>query len=110
MRAAGETDQETWPSGWCDDGDMTDYRPSPELADALAAFTEAKTRMDEKREALRAAVANELKTNANVTNDQLAGHLPWTNETIRGIAREYGVPPKRKPTVRSIKPKRRTTA
>jgi hypothetical protein len=37
-----------------------------------------------------------------VTNDEMAEHVPWTSETVRGIAREYDVPRKRKPTVRSI--------
>jgi hypothetical protein len=32
----------------------------------------------------------------------MAEHVPWTSETVRGIAREYDVPRKRKPTVRSI--------
>jgi hypothetical protein len=63
----------------------------------------------EARDELREAVAEELKTR-DVTSDKLADYLPWTGETVRGIAREYGVPHKRKPTVRSIKPKRRTTA
>jgi len=89
--------------------DMTDYRPSQELAGALAAYADAQRALEDRRVELRKAVADELKT-YDVTNDVLAGHLPWTGETVRGIAREYGVPHKRKPTVRSIKPKRRTTA
>lgn len=86
----------------------TDYRPSPELVGALAAYTAAQQALEDRRVELREAVADELKA-YDVTNEVLAEHLPWTGETVRGIAREYGVPHKRKPTVRSIKPKRRTT-
>jgi hypothetical protein len=85
--------------------DMTDYEPSQKLAAALAKYVA----LMEARDELREAVAEELKT-YDVTSDKLADCLPWTGETVRGIAREYGVPHKRKPTVRSIKPKRRTTA
>lgn len=88
---------------------MTDdaYEPSPRLRAALDAYTAAQEAIDARREELRAAVADDLKT-YDVTNDVVATHLPWSGETVRGIAREYGVPPKRKPTVRSIKPRRRT--
>jgi hypothetical protein len=90
---------------------MTDYRPSPQLADALAAYTAAQEAAEDRRVALRAAVAAELIAYSDLTNELLAEHLPWSGETVRGIAREYEIPPKRKPTVRSIKPqKRRTTA
>lgn len=85
---------------------MTDYSPSQQLADALAAFTEAQQAVDAARDKLRAAVADDLKT-YDVTNEVIAEHLPWSAETVRGIAREYDVPRKRKPTVRSIKPKPR---
>lgn len=101
-------DQATWPSGWCNYGGMTDYRPSTQLADALTAYTEAQEAAEAARVALRAAAAAELIAYSDLTNELLAEHLPWSGETIRGIAREYEIPPKRKPTVRSIKPKRRT--
>lgn len=86
---------------------MDAYTPSPELKDALEALAQAERLVDERRTAARAAVAADLKANPDVTNPVIAEHLPWTPETVRGIAREYGVPPKRKPTVRSIKPKKR---
>lgn len=86
---------------------MTAYAPSPELTEALTAFNKAQEAADQAREVLRAAVAAELKS-YEVTNDALAAHLPWSGETVRGIAREYDVPRKRQPTVRSIKPKKRT--
>jgi hypothetical protein len=87
---------------------MTSYTPSQQLADALAAFTAAEEALEKARQHLRAAVADDLKA-YDVTNDAIAAHLPWSGETVRGIAREYDVPRKRKPTVRSIKPKKRGT-
>ncbi|WP_438489521.1 hypothetical protein [Streptomyces sp. S186] len=86
---------------------MTDYSPSPQLTEALDAFIKAQEAEEAARLQLRAAVAEDLKT-YDVTNDVIAGHLPWSSETVRGIAREYEVPRKRKPTVKSIKPKKRT--
>ncbi|MFJ6729396.1 hypothetical protein ACIQPQ_31290 [Streptomyces sp. NPDC091281] len=85
---------------------MTAYTPSPELTEALTAFDRAQEAAEQARIELRAAVAAELKSH-EVTNDALAAHLPWSGETVRGIAREYDVPRKRQPTVRSIKPKKR---
>lgn len=88
---------------------MTDYSPSPQLAAALAEYEKAQAAEESARTNLRAAVADDLKT-YDVTNEVIAPHLPWSSETVRGIAREYDVPRKRKPTVRSIKPKKRTSA
>jgi hypothetical protein len=85
---------------------MTDYSPSQELRAAIARYEEAQTAADAARDALRTAAAEEMKQ-FDVTAKVLAGHLPWSDETLRGIAREHGVPLKRNPTVRSIKaPKR----
>jgi hypothetical protein len=84
--------------------DMTTHEPSPQLAAALAKYA----RFMEARDELRVAVAAELK-GYDVSAEALAELLPWSGETVRGIAREYGVPHKRQPTVRSIKPKRRST-
>lgn len=81
---------------------MTDYSPSPQLTAALDAFNQATEALEAARLHLRAAVADDLKT-YGVTNDVMAGYLPWSNETVRAIAREYDVPRKRQPTVRSIK-------
>lgn len=86
---------------------MTDYSPSQQLTDALVSFEKAQQDLDEARETLRAAVADDLKE-YDITNEVIAEHLPWSAETVRGIAREYDVPRKRKPTVRSIKPRKRT--
>ncbi|MFD8545597.1 hypothetical protein [Streptomyces sp. NPDC059649] len=86
---------------------MTAYTPSPQLTAALDDFTKAQEAADAARNKLRAAVAEDLKT-YDVTTDAIASHLPWSGETVRGIAREYDVPRRRKPTVKSIKPKKRT--
>lgn len=92
---------------------MTAYTPSPHLTDALSAWQKAheeaeKLRAieDKARKKLRAAIADDLKQ-YDVTNSAMADHLPWSEETVRGIAREYDVPRKRNPTVKSIKPKPR---
>jgi hypothetical protein len=87
--------------------ETTTYEPSDQLKDALEAFDAAQKAAEEARIALRASVAEELKT-TEVTNDAIAEHLPWSGETVRGIAREYDIPRKRQPTVKSIKPQKRT--
>ncbi|HEX8807993.1 MAG TPA: hypothetical protein VF760_03270 [Xanthobacteraceae bacterium] len=87
---------------------MTDYSPSPQLTAALADYDDTQRAAEAARVRLRAAVAADLKT-YDVTADTIAEHLPWSGETVRGIAREYEVPRRRKPTVKSIKPTKRTT-
>ncbi|MFC8723714.1 hypothetical protein [Streptomyces bacillaris] len=84
------------------------YEPSPRLKAALEALTDAEDLLQQRRTEVRAAVAEDLRANPEVTNPEMAEHLPWTGETVRSIAREYDVPRKRKPTVRSIKPKKRS--
>lgn len=88
-------------------GMTADYTPSEQLLTAVAAFNEAQVALDSARDNLRAAVGKELLDPPEPTNKQVAALLPWTEETVRGIAREYGVKPKRAPTVRSIKPAKR---
>lgn len=90
--------------------DMTDYDPSPQVAAAITTWRKAQDTEAEARTAVRSAIAEDLKDSKNkdVTAEAAAAKLPWSDETIRGIAREYGVPRKRKPTVKSIKPKKRT--
>ena len=94
-----------------------DYAPSQGLLDALQAFTQAQEVLDDARDELRVAVAKDLKERlardrngkpTEPTSEQVAEVLPWSKETVRGIAREFGVKPKRAPTVKSIKPTRRT--
>lgn len=85
---------------------MTDYAPTPSLEAALASFSEAERVKEEARLTLRDAIAQELKTQ-DISSKTLAPHTPWSEETLRGIAREYEVPLKRAATVKSINPARR---
>lgn len=85
---------------------MTDYEPSKRLAAARAAYQETHEAAEKARAELRAAVAAEL-LDFDATTAAVATVVPWSEETVRGIAREAGVPHRRKPTVRSIKPQRR---
>jgi hypothetical protein len=85
-----------------------DFTPDREFADALEDFTAAQDALNDARDHLRLMVAKALKEPPEPTNKQVAALLPWSEETVRGIAREYGVKPKRKPTVKSIKPAKRT--
>lgn len=82
---------------------MADYTPSDELRAEIAAFKAADAALNAAREKLRRAVADELLAHDDATSKNLAPHLPWSDETIRGIAREFEVPLKRAPTVQSIK-------
>lgn len=84
------------------------YTPSTALTDALRALEEAEELLKTRRAELRAAVAADLKAHPEVTARAMAEHLPWTEETVRQIAREHDVPRKRRPTVRSAKPQKRT--
>ncbi|MET8435120.1 hypothetical protein ABZV61_20450 [Streptomyces sp900116325] len=42
-------------------------------------------------------------TASGLSHAKIAALTLWTEETVRGIAKEHGVAPKRKPIVRSIK-------
>jgi hypothetical protein len=86
---------------------MTDYTPSADLQKAIDHYEATQKAAEEARDALRLAAAAEMKDH-DVTTKVLAGHLPWSDETLRGIAREHGVPLKRAATVKSIKPQKRT--
>lgn len=77
------------------------YTPSSALADAFAALAKAEETRKKKWVAARKAVADDL-LNFRVSHAKVAPHTPWTEATVRSIAEEYGVPPLRKPTVRSI--------
>ncbi|MYX36525.1 MULTISPECIES: hypothetical protein [unclassified Streptomyces] len=72
-----------------------EYRPSDELREDLRAWQDAVRAEERARHALRKRVADELKA-TGVTNATIAQHLPWTEENVRLIAREYGVPRLRK--------------
>lgn len=82
--------------------DAATYEPSAELVNAEKAMNDAWEAYEEKRHAYRKTIADELKA-SGLSQGQMAQHVPYTEQTVRTIAIEYGVPPKRKPTVRSIK-------
>ncbi|MCX4458531.1 hypothetical protein OOK58_42215 [Streptomyces sp. NBC_01728] len=78
------------------EGDPRVYQPSERLRDLLAAYnlsldTERK-RLDE----LEECIADELRANSDLTNPELAKHLPWEQEQVRLIARARNVPRRRK--------------
>ncbi|WP_284576739.1 hypothetical protein [Streptomyces sp. 2P-4] len=85
------------------------YTPSPTLLSALEELDAARERVQQLQRAVYDAVADDLRANPELTNADVAGHekIPYTQETVRKIAREYDIPRKRKPTVRAIKPKKR---
>ncbi|MEU5834511.1 hypothetical protein ABZ820_12675 [Streptomyces diacarni] len=87
---------------------MTTYTPSDSVKAAVKAVEDAHAQLDECRRKLRAAVAADLRQQPDVTNSQAAKALPFSEEIVRSIAREFDLPRKRKPTVRSIKPQKRT--
>ncbi|MDX2732889.1 hypothetical protein [Streptomyces sp. PA03-2a] len=78
------------------------HEPSQNLTDALEGLAKAEELLEEKRQAARKAVADELRA-SGLSHAKIAALTPWTEETVRNIAKEHGVTPKRKPTVRSIK-------
>ena len=78
------------------------YEPSPEFVAALAAWARADEDLEGKRHAARKAVADELRA-SGVSRAKVAAYTPWTEPTVGAIAREFGVPALRKPTVRSVK-------
>ncbi|QKW06976.1 hypothetical protein HUT18_11770 [Streptomyces sp. NA04227] len=78
------------------------HEPSQDLTDAQAAMDEAWKVYEEKRHAYRKAIADELRA-SGISHAKMAALTSYTEETVRHIAREYKVPPKRKPTVRPLK-------
>lgn len=83
-------------------GTPAPYEPSPAFTAALSEWGKAEQTLKEKRQDARKAVAEELRT-SGVSQAKVAAHTPWTEATVRTIAKEFNVPPLRKPTVRSIK-------
>ncbi|MFZ3595087.1 hypothetical protein [Streptomyces sp. BH104] len=77
------------------------YEPSQKLLDAQAAMDQAYEKYEEARHAYRKVIADEIRDNG-LSHAKIAEHTPYTSETIRHIAREYQVAPKRKPTVRPL--------
>ena len=82
-----------------------DYTPSDDLKAAIRAYGQAKEKLAEEREHLREAIGREMLGNPDATTGTVAKHVEWSEETLRGISREFKVPRKRPPTVRSIKDK-----
>ncbi|WP_019548590.1 hypothetical protein [Streptomyces sulphureus] len=78
------------------------YEPSDDLKQAEQEMNDAWDAYERKRHAYRKVIAEELRA-SGLSQGKMAAHLPYTEETVRDIAREYGVAPKRKPTVKSIK-------
>lgn len=93
---------------------MPDYDPAREAAayaelDALTAkYRRLEQELDSVREALREVIVRRLLAE-DAPPGRLADHTPYDRNHVGRIAREGGVPPQRAATVRSIKPKRRTT-
>lgn len=80
-----------------------DYDPSDDLKAAIRAFDEAEQQLEARKKALREAIGREMLEHPEATTGKLVKYLKWSEETLRGIAREFKVPRKRPPTVRSIK-------
>lgn len=74
------------------DGPPRAYVPSDAYKALRAAWQRAVKAREEAVTATREAVAAELTANRHLSNDELAEHLPWSEEIVRQIAREYQVP------------------
>ncbi|MGW1989624.1 hypothetical protein [Embleya sp. NPDC001921] len=73
-----------------------DYKPAPQMLDAIKAWEDSVEAEKVARAAARKAVADELKS-SGVSRRALARFTPWTEQTVDGIAKEHGAPPVRKP-------------
>lgn len=82
-----------------------DYAPSDDFKAEIAAWEELEALHEAGRKRFRKAIADEMHRNPNATTGRLMKYVRWSEETLRGIAREFNVPLKRPPTVRSIKDK-----
>ncbi|OPC84192.1 hypothetical protein B4N89_27610 [Embleya scabrispora] len=78
------------------------YEPSARLLAVLAEFEAAQAALALAETKLRETAAEELR-HPDASPKKVAEVVPWSHEKLRGIAREYGVPLKRPPTVRSIR-------
>ncbi|MFF6801083.1 hypothetical protein [Streptomyces sp. NPDC012616] len=72
------------------------YKPSEKVRAAIKEWQRAVQLEEDTRHAARAAIAWELKNDPDLPYAAVAAHdaIPWTDETLRGIGREYGVPPR----------------
>lgn len=82
-----------------------EYTPSDDLKAEIKAWKELEALHEAGRQRFRKAIAEEMLRDPNATTGRLTRHVDWSEETLRGISREYEVPRKRPPTVRSIKDK-----
>lgn len=82
-----------------------EYTPSDDFKAAIRAWEELEAVYEAGRKTFRQAIADEMFRNENATTGRLAKYVKWSEETLRGISREFKVPRKRPPTVRSIKDK-----
>lgn len=83
---------------------MTDYKPTPQYTAALEEFNRTKQAHKEAADALRQATGEELKI-SGIASKAFKPLSPWSEETLRVIARDAGVPllkapPRRKPRTR----------
>ncbi|MFI2434696.1 hypothetical protein [Streptomyces sp. NPDC018693] len=78
------------------DGEPRTYQPSEQLRAALAGWNLSLDTERKRLDALEKCIADELKANPDVTNPEMAKHLPWEQEQVRLIARKYEVPRRRK--------------
>ncbi|MEU2487087.1 hypothetical protein ABZ593_21070 [Streptomyces sp. NPDC012617] len=80
-----------------------DYEPSKAMQKAIEQWEKAVEEEERLRHAARAAIARELRTayvirdgvSKPISHAALAKHVPWTEGTITGIAKEYKVAPSR---------------
>lgn len=72
------------------------YKPSDTARTAIKRWEDAVRLEEETRHAARAALASDLKADPDLPYAAVAAHnsVPWTEETLRGIGREYQVPPR----------------
>jgi len=77
------------------------WTPPQRMKDAEEAMRKAAEEADLLRHAYRKILAEELAA-SGLSQGKFAEHTPYTEQTVKGIATEYGVKPKRKPTVKSI--------
>ncbi|WP_181785103.1 hypothetical protein [Streptomyces phytophilus] len=73
-----------------------------ELDKLTAAYEAAVRVVDQRREALHSAIIKHLRER-NARPGQVADHSPYDRNHVGRIAKAAGVPPRREPTVRSIK-------
>ncbi|MDQ1018849.1 hypothetical protein [Streptomyces afghaniensis] len=78
------------------EGDPRVYTPSEPLRDLLAAYNLSLATEQKRLDELEECIADELRANPDVTNPEMAKHLPWEQEQVRLIARKYDVPRRRK--------------